>query len=141
MRALALIFLLYPFLEVSTLVWLADAIGGGATLLWVLASVVLGVFLLRNQNLAALLTLRATLQHRGEVSPYAMLWPLRTLLAGVLLIIPGLISDVIALILLLPLRGPTIRVDTRGTPHAGADVIEGEYTRVDEGQDPGRRLH
>ena len=63
------------------------------------------------------------------------------LLAGVLLIFPGVISDLIALILLLPLRGPQLGAGQsapgEGPRAANDSVIEGEFSRVD---DPKKRL-
>jgi UPF0716 protein FxsA len=68
-----------------------------------------------------------------------MLWPLRFMLAGVLLIFPGVFSDLIALVLLLPLRGPDLGAGMGGEPPRAANdsVIEGEFSRVD---DPKKRL-
>jgi UPF0716 protein FxsA len=60
----------------------------------------------------------------------------RNLIAGVLLIIPGVISDIIAVILLLiPISKPSFSTATNSkyqTQAANDDVIEGEYTKIDE---------
>jgi len=144
MRGLLLLLLLYPFAEIATLVMLADKIGAGWTLLFVIASAMLGLTMLRNQKVGALLTLGAVFRQGEQVSLYSLLWPLRYVLAGVLFLIPGLISDVLAVLLLLPLKGPTItmRSGPGATPSStGSDVIEGEYTRVDDTVDRNRHLH
>lgn len=146
MRVLLILLLLYPFAEIYSLSALSDVIGGGWTLLWVIFTFVLGMAMMRNSKLATLLTIGATLR-QGQVSLFSLLWPLRIMLAGLLFLIPGLISDVFALLLLLPWRGPVLadmRAPTQPGPASdagGEDIIEGEYQRVDKTVDPGSRLH
>lgn len=140
MRGLLLLLLLYPFAEIATLVAMTDAWGGGVTMLWIIVSALIGIAMLRNQQLGALLTL-GSLMHQGDRIPlYSLLWPLRYLLAGVLFLIPGVISDILALLLLLPLKGPSIKRPTM-PPSAADNVIDGEYTRVDDPTDRSRHLH
>ncbi|MCP9758974.1 FxsA family protein [Aquitalea sp. S1-19] len=141
MRAILLIILAYPFVEIASLVYMADKLGGGFVLFWVLCSALIGIAMLRNQRIGTLLTLGALFNQKGNVSVYSLLWPVRYLLAGVLFLIPGVISDVLAIILLLPLSGPgpKVRMPDGAAPSDGA--IEGEYTRVDETVDRDRHLH
>ncbi|MBI3145539.1 MAG: FxsA family protein [Pseudogulbenkiania sp.] len=139
MRGLLLLILLYPFAEIATLVAMADAWGGGMTMLWVILSAIIGIAMLRNQQLGALLTLGSLMSQGDRVSLYSLLWPLRYLLAGVLFLIPGVNSDVLAILLLLPLKGPSIPRPAAPPPSADK-VIDGEYTRVDEPVDRSRHL-
>jgi len=141
MRIFLLLLLLYPLLEIATLVALADHFGGGTVLLIVLASSLLGVWMLRNQKLGALLTLSSVLRQGGQVSLYSLLWPLRYALSGLLFAIPGIISDLLAILLLLPFKGPALKVPVAGHGNSPDDVIEGEYSRVDKTSDPQQRLH
>lgn len=142
MRGLLWLFLLYPVAEIVSLIALTDKFGGGAVILWLIASALLGLALMRNQKLGMLLSAGALLRSGGEVSLYSLLWPVRTVLAGVLLIVPGPISDVLALLLLLPFKGPSVRMPPRAArPAEPGDVIDGEFRRVDEPVDPQRRLH
>lgn len=127
---LLLSILLFPIAELTLLIMLASAIGAPATLLYLLASAVLGALMLRNQKLAALLTLGSVWRQGDRVSVYSLLWPLRYLLAGVLFIIPGVLSELAAIVLLLPLKGPDLAVSAARPVDDG--VIEGEYERVDE---------
>ncbi|OWY40813.1 membrane protein FxsA [Xenophilus sp. AP218F] len=144
MRIFLLMLLFYPFAEIAALVALADHIGGMATLLLVVCSSLLGMWMLRNQKLGALLTLGSLMRQGDRVSVYSLLWPLRYALAGVFFLVPGVISDLFAVLLLLPFKGPEIAVN-RGPAApghaAGDDVIEGEYSRVDDAAPPGNRLH
>ena len=146
MRALLLLLLIYPFAEIAVLVALADHIGGLAVFLLVLLSSMLGLWMLRNQKLGALLTLGSLMRQGEKVSLYSLLWPLRYALAGLLFLLPGLLSDALAVLLLLPIKGPEIQMPTGGPrpapgPAAGpGDVIEGEYSRVDDKPRQGRHL-
>ncbi|SUX29162.1 FxsA family protein [Chromobacterium vaccinii] len=145
MRVLPLLLLIYPFAEIAALVALADRIGGLAVFLLVVLSSMLGLWMLRNQKLGALLTLGSVMRQGDKVSLYSLLWPLRYALAGLLFLLPGLLSDLAAILLLLPLKGPDISLRTTGPdpaagPAASSDVIEGEFSRVDETTPPGRRL-
>jgi UPF0716 protein FxsA len=82
MRAILLLLLLYPLLEIATLVTLAHHLGGGVVFLLVVASSLLGIWMLRNQKLGALLTLSSVLRQGQQVSLYSLLWPLRYALSG-----------------------------------------------------------
>ena len=75
---------------------------------------------------------------RGQFSLSAIIDSFRTVVAGLLLIFPGIISDVLALILLLlPIREPALqhahaRAGRAATPPRRSDgggVIEGEFRR------------
>ncbi|KJV29840.1 exlusion protein FxsA [Aquitalea magnusonii] len=130
MRAILLLLLLYPLLEIATLVTLAHHLGGGVVFLLVVASSLLGIWMLRNQKLGALITLTSVVRQGQQVSLYSLLWPLRYALSGLLFAIPGILSDVLAILLLLPFKGP--KLNTMANPGAMADdVIEGEFSRVD----------
>ncbi|WP_174873585.1 FxsA family protein [Vogesella oryzae] len=139
MRGLLILLLLYPFLEMYSLFLLADKIGGSWTLLWIITSFFLGTLLMRSSKLGGLLTAVTTLRE-GKVGLFSLLWPVRLMFAGLLLAIPGLISDVFALLLLLPWPSPKIAdINLGGGFNNGArpgneqadDIIEGEYERVD----------
>ncbi len=153
MRGLLILLLLYPFLEMYSLFSLADHIGGGWTLAWVIVTFLLGSALMRNSKLGGLLTLAGTLRE-GKVSLFSLLWPLRVMLAGLLLAIPGLVSDVLALLLMLPWKGPQLAnidmsqafrqpgAQQHGPDNAAnGDIIEGEYEHVDRSTPNDRRLH
>ena len=71
---------------------------------------------------------------RSQFSLAAIIDSFRTVLAGLLLIFPGVISDVMALfLLLLPLREPAYQRAPRATPNGtrirSDGVIEGEFRR------------
>lgn len=87
----------WTFVEIGLYVWVGGLIGVWATWGVVLGSALLGVWVLRGQRLGRRL---------GAVRAEDMLGPLAhgvlRMLAGVLLILPGFLTDVIGLCLLVP---------------------------------------
>ena len=143
-RLLVPVLLLLPFLEIYVLIAVGQVIGGIATLLLVLAMAVLGIVTIRLQGLATLFRARGAIA-RGELPGRALLDGLWFLIAGILLLIPGFITDAIALVLFVPfvrramgrlLIGGFIMPSRRG-PVSSEDrtrprTIEGEFTRRED---------
>jgi UPF0716 protein FxsA len=95
---------LYPWLELWTLIELGAQTSATSTMLWVLCAGVLGIGLFRLAGRQALEHLQQA-QREGVLSQQLLMGNVARLVAGVLLIIPGLISDALALVVLLaPLR-------------------------------------
>ena len=121
-----IIVLSFPALEIYTLVKVYQVIGW-----WVIAllllSAIAGAMLIAEERLLFVARMVMTVQ-RGE-SPFRALFKSgRTMLAGGLLIFPGLLSDVLAVVILLI----PARVFGRKSPAAAkSDVIEGEFRRDD----------
>ncbi|WP_053148074.1 FxsA family protein [Pseudomonas sp. P97.38] len=101
MRPFLLLFLLFPVLELFVFVKVSGAVGFFPALLLVILGSMLGVFVLRIAGLATALRARESL-NRGELPAQTMLEGLMLALGGGLLILPGFISDVLGLVLLLP---------------------------------------
>lgn len=121
---LLIILLCFPALEIYTLFQLAGVIGWWLAV-WLIASALFGFLLIREEKLAFFGRLIVGMQS-GQHPFTAMFDSGKTLMAGVLLIFPGVISDVIALILLLiPSRRPKIPAANMQE----TDVIEGTYRR------------
>ena len=108
MRFFGIGFLVLIFLEIMSIVWVADWLGGGITLLLMIVSFIAGVMMLRNTGLSGILLAGAAMRSGGEVSMYQLLWPIRYTVAALLLMSPGFVSLLIALILLLPIKGRPI---------------------------------
>lgn len=123
--------ILFPILEIIGLLRLIDYIGAW-TIVYLLMTLFAGGALIAGERVAALPRLLASL-HGGASPLYALFQSGRYILAGMLLIIPGVFSDVLALALLL---WPKRRiVHTRA---ANDDIIEGKFTR--EATSPQERL-
>jgi UPF0716 protein FxsA len=132
MGLLVIFFLiLLPVAEIATLIAVGSRIGFFATIGVLIAAGVLGTLLLRVQGSEMLLRLRQSMARREP--PDAVIFDgLCLAAAGVLLVLPGLLSDVMAIMLLLPpvravLRAYVLR--GRGTP-VQPGVIDVEFVDV-----------
>lgn len=126
----------FPLLEGGVLYRLGQG-HGGWVVAWLCFSAIAGIVLIKQARFSLITRLASDLS-RGQFSLAAIIDSSRTVLAGLLLIFPGIISDVMALVLLLlPIREPAyqyapVRADRAATParesnHGG--VIEGEFRR------------
>lgn len=93
--------LLGPLLEIASLILVGSEIGVGWTLLAVVVDVVLGVAVIRIFGRASLAEVRDAVA-RQEPPVGGLLRGAAALAAGVLFIMPGFASDVLAIMLLLP---------------------------------------
>lgn len=127
MRFLLLAILLgFPFAEAALLV----TVGQGHAfwvLAWLILSAVVGMVLIKQARFELVARLAASLT-QGRFSLSALIDSGKTVLAGLLLIFPGFISDAMALVLLLiPVRSREFELNTAPVVRFG--VIEGEYRR------------
>ncbi len=136
MRYLGPVFLFYFFAELASIIFMVQSIGGLWTLLWLIATFCLGVFMLRNAGFANVLIL-GSLWKNNTLSFYQAMWPVRFTLAALLFMVPGLISDILALLLILPFKGPKTTQQNftfgQNNPYqqdSGEDIIEGEFQEV-----------
>ena len=126
MRFLLLAILLgFPLLEILLLARLAET-HGWWVLAWVVLAAIAGVALLKEARFALVARVGAALA-AGQFSIAAFVDSARTVLAGLLLIFPGVISDFLALtLLLLPRRLPE---PVHAHARAHGDVIDGQFRR------------
>jgi len=105
-------FLLLPWLELFSLIKLGQEIGAINTLFYVLATMMLGITLLRRQGLEILTQMRSAGPGAFPTSQLFLGQQISLVLAGLLLFIPGLITDAIGLsvIVLAGLRAVFSRV-------------------------------
>ena len=137
------IFLSIPLIEIALFIIVGGEIGVGPTLLLLVASAVLGSFIIQNHGISALSATRRSLEN-GRLPQTSLFETLCTVLGGLLLIIPGFFSDILAMALLVPAVRNYFR--RRMARHfnidmaAQADIIAGEYEIVDEPPPPRPRL-
>jgi len=123
---IVLLLLSFPVLEAIGIFWAARFIGGWV-LLWLLLAGVAGVMLIRVERVAWGARLLFSVQ--SGANPLASLFASgRILLAGGLLVFPGFISDVLALVLML-MPGSWGRRKLDPMRPANDDILEGEFRR------------
>ncbi len=141
------VFLVWPLVEIALFVTVGSALGLGLTLLVVLGTGVLGVAVLRGQGLQTAGRLRAGMASlRGPLAGAGS--DVLRMLAGVLLILPGFLTDALGLLLLVPavrllviaflvrrFAVPSMQSD-RPARRADGIVIDGEFTEIDTGREP-----
>jgi UPF0716 protein FxsA len=100
-RIFIVLALLFPIIEIAVLIKVGQSIGLWPTLALVVGAAVLGVVLLRLEGVNAITRLGTSLrQGRIPGSDVADVFMLG--IAGVLLLLPGFVTDIAALALLLP---------------------------------------
>ncbi|MES3517128.1 MAG: membrane protein FxsA [Natronomonas sp.] len=95
------VLLLIPLLDVMLLVVLATQIGPVVTVALVVLTALIGMLLVRAEGRHTLKKLQARLQ-RGEVPTKELLDGALLLVAGALMLTPGLVTDLVGLLLVLP---------------------------------------
>jgi UPF0716 protein FxsA len=115
-----------PVLELLATIWLVKQIGWWV-LAWYIASAAVGVLILKSWRLSVAFALFDGAR-QGGVPLGRLFWVLRSLLAALLFIFPGPISDVLGILLILPWPGHNATLG----PRNAEDIIEGEFVRMDE---------
>jgi UPF0716 protein FxsA len=101
MFLLVALLLAAPFVEIAVMVQVADWIGTLNMIVLLLAISVAGVFVVKYQGTGAWQRIRDDLD-RGRVPGASLVDGALILTAGVLLVIPGFVTDCFGLLLLLP---------------------------------------
>ena len=129
MRIVLLLILLgFPALDIYLTLQFAAWTGIPAWI-WFVAGTLSGWLLLRNERVAFRAKSQAILSGHAPLMS-SMLDSGRKVLAGVLFILPGVVTDIVALALLaLPLN-LTGRLQTQTGP-GGVKVFDGEYRRIE----------
>jgi len=120
---LLVLFVALPLLELAILIKIGEYLGVAGTILLVVATGVMGVTLARLEGFRVFLRVQEDLSHGRMPAPH-LLDGLMILMAGLLLVTPGLITDTVGFALLVPgvrsflkqrLRGWLERKLRRGT--------------------------
>jgi len=137
-----IILLAVPYLEFLVFLEVGNAIGGFQALLLTLLTAVIGIYLIRQQGLVVMNRMHQTLQH-GESPVEDILHGFFLLVAGLFFLLPGFITDSIAVCLAIPpfravlgkiivnnirtafYQGPSERKNNPSS-HEGI-IIEGEF--------------
>jgi len=117
----------FPLLEAVVLVRLSETLGWWI-LAWMILAAVAGMALIKEARLSLVARLAAGFA-QGRFAIGALTDSARTVLAGILLIYPGVVSDLIALTLLL-LPGPRFVVEPASRRERPGTFIEGDFRRT-----------
>ena len=98
---LLLLFTIVPMVELSLLIKLGGYIGVMATILLVAFTGVVGVSLARNQGFIVVTKIKETL-NRGQLPADDMIGALLILAGGIMLLTPGLLTDITGFSLIIP---------------------------------------
>ena len=140
---IALIFLAVPILEIYLLIQVGQVIGAGWTILLVVLTAVIGVWLLKLQGLSTLTRAQQKLSE-NELPAREILEGMGLVVAGALLLTPGFFTDAVGFLLLFPptrillVKAVASRlvvatsVHMHGENRREDDVIEGVKYRRDE---------
>ncbi len=158
-----IIFVLIPVVELSVLIRVGEVLGSWNTVALVILTAVVGVSLVRSQGLSTLMSVQKKLAV-GEAPGQEIVEGMMLAMAGILLLIPGFVTDLIGLILLTPItRAPLARyfyqrmqlkvvasAQFRAGPNPfepphqrgqGGDVFEGEFERKADPSDKRPESH
>ncbi|WP_439573443.1 FxsA family protein [Phreatobacter sp.] len=134
-----------PFAEFAAFFWVAGAIGFAGALFAMIATSVLGILILRGGAIRLIRTLAASGGGVVTVSDRAARDGLFTALAGLLFAIPGFVTDVFAVALLVPvvvsrLSGtPPAEAGRRPAPPGVVDLDPDDW-REERNRQPPRRI-
>ena len=150
MFKLFLLFAILPIVEIAILINVGEQIGGWYTVAIVIITAFAGAHLVRQQGLSTLLQAQQKMQ-AGTMPGQEMAEGLLLVIAGVLLVTPGFVTDGIGFLLSLPMTRPLIakglvkhlslsainpsfngNFTQHQQPHStdqSEDIIEGEFER------------
>jgi UPF0716 protein FxsA len=146
MPLLLLFLIALPFVEIAAFINVGGEIGLLPTLALIVVAGIAGAQLMRRAGYATLERVQASLARKDSPVP-DVLHGMTLMVAGALLFVPGFVTDVMAIFLLIPSVGTVagralwraLLGSTRVTVWAsrsGETVIEGEYREIRE--DPKR---
>ncbi|MCU7905889.1 MAG: FxsA family protein [Candidatus Thiodiazotropha sp. (ex Epidulcina cf. delphinae)] len=141
-----LLFVGVPLIELYFLIKVGSQIGAFSTIFLTIFTALLGGGMVRAQGFATLSRVREAMDH-GEVPAFEMMEGAVLLICGLLLLLPGFVTDVVGFIFLVPpvrrwlltaglqgrgIMGPTGSRSDQSPPRHETRVIEGEFQREDE---------
>ncbi len=151
-RALFILFILVPIIEIALLIQVAEVIGGWPTIALIVLTALVGARLVKQQGLSAIQNAQLEMA-QGKMPAQELFTGICVIIAGVLLLTPGIMTDLFGFLLLMPpvrarlakgLAGQAqVKMTTvytqqsmyrdngsEGTePHRGPTTLEGEFKR------------
>lgn len=100
-RFLFLLFLVVPIIEIAMLIQLSKVIGGWETIAIVILTAYFGAKLVKQQGLETVQSIQAKFG-QGQIPGKELFTGVCVLISGVLLVTPGIMTDIIGFLLLTP---------------------------------------
>ena len=137
----AFLFLVVPIVEIYLLIEVGSVIGALPTIILVVATAVIGAFLLRQQGMSTLARFQKNMAS-GALPAKEMMEGVLLVIGGALLMTPGFFTDTIGFLCLIPFTRQFIvnqiikrslfktQSSVSGANRSGVDgdIIEGEYS-------------
>ena len=101
-------FLIVPVIELWCILQVGEWIGGWTTFLIIVATGIAGAYFARLEGRKVWLAAQRQLEI-GQMPGRSLIDGLCVLLGGLLLLVPGFISDILGIVLLLPITRPIFR--------------------------------
>ena len=108
LNQLLIIFIILPILELAVLLRLDNAIGLFQTIILIFLTGIIGAWLVRQQGINILFRIKKEINN-GNIPAKEMIDGVMLLIAGAVLITPGLITDSFGFLLLIPYTRNFIR--------------------------------
>lgn len=137
-RVFFVLFLVVPLLELYLLIQVGGEIGALPTILLTLLTAAVGAGLMRHQGLSTLQKAQMNMA-QGQVPAVEMFEGVLIFIGGVLLLVPGLMTDALGFLLLLPFFRQWLALrlirqrQAQYARHKG-HVYESEWTQQEDGQ-------
>jgi len=128
--------IIYFITEILLFILVCNLIGIFTTLFLFILTTIIGMILLREHNVNLARKMHQSMQS-GNMFQMNFMSNSSVTLAGILLVIPGFLTDIFGLLLLIPtIRSATFRLFSKRakSKKSDSDVIEGEYWQEDEQQ-------
>ncbi|SHM88390.1 FxsA family protein [Roseibium suaedae] len=142
--------ILLPLIEIAVFIQVGSAIGALPTILLTILTAVAGTLMLRQQGLSLLMRMQRELES-GQVPGKDIMHGAMIVLASILLLIPGFVTDALGLLLFIPpIRDAIARfiisrsrvVVVGGSPRRReegvVDLDEGDWTRREDAPGSGQ---
>lgn len=101
MRKIFLGVVVYALAELALLIVIGQNIGVFSTLMLIVATSVIGIYVMKNKGMNSIQNIKNTMA-RGEAPGAALVDTLLTFGGGLLLALPGFLTDLVGLLLLMP---------------------------------------
>ncbi|WP_160032940.1 FxsA family protein [Paenibacillus sp. An7] len=101
--------LIIPGVELFGFIWVSERIGAGSTILMIVLTSLIGIAMMQFEGRKVMQDTQREMKN-GQVPGRKMLDGLCVFVGGMLLVIPGFVTDIIGFTLLFPLTRPLYRI-------------------------------